>query len=198
VPELERRISAAAPLPVTALDRTRSVVLDMGKFLSLNNQVDTQTGTVRAKARFDNAKHSLFPNQFVNVRVLLDTVHDAVVVPVTALRHGPEGDFVYVLDADRTVSVRRVVAGRSTVDSIAIASGLALGERVVTEGGDRLKEGARVTLPTDRPASAAGSRIGGASGARDGESRPFGAGGALSSADGASRPPRRRAGDAPS
>jgi multidrug efflux system membrane fusion protein len=204
VPDIERRTAQGAVLPVTAYDQTRTNELGSGTFSTLNNQVDTQTGTVRAKARFVNEKSTLFPSQFVNVRLLLDSIHDAVVVPVTALRHGSDSDFVYVLQADRTVSLRRVVAGQATADRVAIASGLAVGERVITEGADRLKDGARVQLPGDKPASGAAGARGGASGAR-GASAPHGASApwagrdraaASDAGDGASRPHRRRASDA--
>jgi len=117
----------------------------------------------------------LFPNQFVNVRLLLRSVEGAVVVPVTALRHGPSGDFVYVINDDRTVSVRAVERGVSTNETIALTQGLEVGERVVTEGGDRLKDGARVQLPSDRAASGvAGGRRGasGVAGAASGGQRP--------------------------
>jgi multidrug efflux system membrane fusion protein len=153
MPELQERIREGAKLPVEALDRTRSDVLDTGTFLSLDNQVDIQTGTVRAKARFPNAKLQLFPSQFVNVRLRLRTVAGAVVVPVTALRHGSSGDFVYVLNqAQRTVSLRPVSRGQSTADKVQLRSGVQAGEIVITEGADRLKDGARVTLPGDAPA----------------------------------------------
>lgn len=157
VPALQERIASGASLPATALDRTRSQSLATGKFAALDNQVDTQTGTVRAKARFENAKQSLFPSQFVNLRLELRTIEDAVMVPVTALRHGSDGDFVYVLDpAKRTVAVRKVARGQSTVDKVQIATGLKAGEQVITEGADRLQDGARVTLPGDKPAGAGG------------------------------------------
>ncbi|MGN6524919.1 MAG: efflux RND transporter periplasmic adaptor subunit [Burkholderiaceae bacterium] len=168
IPALQGRIAAGARLAVTAYDRTRTQVLDTGVFLSLNNQSDTQTGTVRAKARFANARLALFPSQFVNVRVLLDTVRGATVVPATALRHGPTGDFVYVLAGDHTVSQRTVVQGLSTADKVQVTQGLAVGEKVITEGGDRLKDGARVVLPGDAPASGARRRGDGASGAGEG------------------------------
>jgi len=128
--------------------------------------VDVTTGTVKAKARFVNAGAALFPNQFVNVQILLRMIANAVVVPVTALRHGSNGDFVYVLQEDRTVTVRPVTRGEQTVDVVAITSGLQPGERVVTEGGDRLKEGARVQVAGERPAGAASGAMRGASGAR--------------------------------
>ncbi len=150
---LTARLSAGAQPPVTAFDRTQTIVLDTGKFLALDNQVDVQTGTVRAKARFDNKDFRLYPGQFVNVRLLLDTLRDAVVVPVTALRHGAKGDYVWLLDpAQKTVSMRPVVRGEATVDKVQIAQGLAAGDQVITEGADRLKDGDRVTLPGAAPA----------------------------------------------
>jgi membrane fusion protein, multidrug efflux system len=179
VPDIERRVAQGAALPVTAFDRMRTNQLDSGTFSTLNNQIDTQTGTVRAKARFANARSTLFPSQFVNVRVLLDSIKNAVVVPTTALRHGSDGDFVYVLRDDRTVSLRKVTQGQATGDRVAIASGLAAGERVITEGADRLKDGARVQLP-----GAAGPA---ASGTRHAASGASGAGRAASGASGASR-----------
>ena len=189
IPQIQGRLAAGAKLVVTALDRTRSTTLDTGVFLSLNNQSDTQTGTVRAKARFVNASNTLFPSQFVNARVLVDTQKNAIVVPVTALRHGPNGDFVYVLNDDRTVTQRTVVQGTATADSVAIASGLQVGERVITEGGDQLKDGAKVSLPGDAASGphrgASGAGFGG-SGARGGHHRRDGASG--SDSDGASAP----------
>ena len=95
---------------MTALDRARTRQLEAGTFLTLDNQIDTQTGTIKAKARFANATGTLFPNQFVNVQLLLRTIDGAVVVPVTALRHGPNGDFVYVRQRGRTVALRTVTA----------------------------------------------------------------------------------------
>ncbi|MEN3278262.1 MAG: rane fusion protein multidrug efflux system [Massilia sp.] len=168
VPELQGRIAQNATLPAIALDRTRSTTLATGRFAALDNQVDVQTGTVRAKARFENADNKLFPSQFVNLRLQVRTIEDAVVVPVNALRHGASGDFVYVLNEQaRTVSVRPVTRGQATVDRIEVTTGLKPGERVITEGADRLKDGAKVTLPGDRPQGAAGgqgARQGGAQG----------------------------------
>jgi multidrug efflux system membrane fusion protein len=151
---LQQLARNGASMPVSALDRTRSSALGSGVFASLDNQIDVQTGTVKAKARFANTDLALFPNQFVNVRLLLKTLENAVVVPVTAVRRGSNGDFVYVLNgAERTVSLRPVQRGQATVERIVITSGLAAGERVITEGADRLKDGARVVLPGE-PAGA--------------------------------------------
>ena len=152
VPDVRERTAAGAQLPVAAFDSARTRKLDDGTFLTLDNQIDVQTGTVKAKARFANASGNLFPNQFVNVQLLLRTIDAAVVVPVIALRHGPSGDFVYVVNADRTVTLRNVTAGISGVNDVAITKGLAVGEQVVTEGGDRLKDGAKIQTSADRPA----------------------------------------------
>jgi multidrug efflux system membrane fusion protein len=147
VPGVAQRVNEGATLPALALNRTRTATLDSGAFKAMDNQIDTQTGTVKAKARFNNAKLELFPSQFVNVRLELNTIKDAVMVPVNALRHGNSGDFVYVLKEDKTVTVRPVKRGVATVDKVQVTEGLKLGEQVITEGADRLKEGAKVTLP---------------------------------------------------
>jgi multidrug efflux system membrane fusion protein len=168
VPELMERI-AGSPLPASAFDRTRSTLLEEGRFSVLDNQVDTTTGTVKAKARFTNGKGVLFPNQFVNLRLLVRTINDAVVVPVSAVRNGSGGDFVYVLNEDGTVKQRLVKRGEATPDIVAIVSGLDAGERVVTEGADRLKDGARVQL-ADR-ASGPGRGASGPGGRGEGRGR---------------------------
>lgn len=189
VPELAPRTGAR--MAAQAYDRTRSSVLDKGEFFALDNQVDTQTGTVMAKARFANAGASLFPSQFVNLRLELRTIKDAVVVPVTALRHGASGDYVYVLQDGQTASLRPVKRGLATVDKVQIESGLAAGEQVITEGADRIKDGARVTLPTQRP-GAEGEHRG-----REGRAGRHRADGAASaSASGAAEHGRRRRDDA--
>ena len=153
IAEVQSRAGNGSVLGAIAFDRTRTDRLDAGRFLALDNQVDTQTGTVRAKARFPNAKLTLFPSQFVNLQLELRTIRNAIVIPVAALRHGSTGDFVYVLDLEKhAVALRTVTRGQATVDKMEITSGLQAGEQVITEGADRLKDGAKVTLPTDRPA----------------------------------------------
>lgn len=138
----------AGTLPVQALDRGRTRPLAQGQFLTLDNQVNAATGTVRAKARFANADGSLFPGQFVNARLRLGD--DAgVLVPVTAVRTGPQGDYVYVVDAEHVAHMRAVTRGLATTDQVLIVQGLQAGERVVTEGGDRVKDGGAVQLPSE-------------------------------------------------
>jgi multidrug efflux system membrane fusion protein len=190
VPEVQERLAQGAQLEATAFDRTRTRQLAKGMFSTLDNLVDTQTGTVKSKARFSNADGALFPNQFVNLRLLLRTVNSAVVVPVTALRHGPNGDYVYVVNEDNTVSQRPVTRGESSVDNVAVMSGLKAGEQVVTEGGDRLKDGASVQTQADRPATPAS---GAASGARRGNGRRRRGNGRPGSAIGGAVQPRAAA-----
>ena len=168
VQTIQERLNTGSALAALALDRTRTHTLDKGSLTALDNQVDVQTGTVRAKARYTNDKMALFPSQFVNVRLELGNITGAVLVPVTALRHSNNGDFMYVLKADKSVTVRMVTRGQATTDMVEIRAGLEAGEKVITEGADRLKEGAKVTLAGDKPAGS-GARAGGA--AANGEHR---------------------------
>ncbi|TAG32558.1 MAG: efflux RND transporter periplasmic adaptor subunit [Polaromonas sp.] len=139
-------------MQVVAMDRTRTATLGSGTFASLDNQVDTTTGTVKAKARFANADSAFFASQFVNIQLRIKSIDNAVVVPVAAVRLGGSGDFVFVLNPEaRTVSVRPIVRGQATGEKVVIASGLKAGEQVITEGADRLKEGSRVSLAGEAP-----------------------------------------------
>jgi multidrug efflux system membrane fusion protein len=147
VTKIQQRLAAGASLPTTVLDRTRTTVLGQGTFLTLDNQIDATTGTIRAKARFANEDAALFPSQFVNVQLQVDVIHDAVTVPAAAIRHGPNGDYVYVVDSEQIATMRAVTVGPASDDAVSIATGLTAGERVVTEGGDRLTDGTRVRLP---------------------------------------------------
>ena len=149
VPQIEAQ-ARQGKLAATAYDRTKTVVLDEGQFSTLDNQVDATTGTVKAKARFANARGTLFPSQFVNVRIALQTLHNVVVVPVTAVRTGPDGDFVWVLKPDKTVTKVKVQRGPGTPTMTSLVQGIRPGVRVITEGGDRLTEGGMVQLPGDR------------------------------------------------
>ncbi|WP_460890752.1 efflux RND transporter periplasmic adaptor subunit, partial [Ramlibacter alkalitolerans] len=153
--------NGGAFMEVRAFDRTRTTLLDSGVFASLDNQIDTQTGTVRAKARFNNARQQLFPSQFVNVQLQVRTIQNAVVVPVTAVRQGGSGEFVFVLQQDRTVKQRPVVRGQPLGDRVQIVSGLQIGEKVITEGADRLRDGSRVLLPGDTPGQGGAAGPGG-------------------------------------
>lgn len=150
VPAVQARLRAGAGLPVTAFDRDGGAAVAQGIFSTLDNLIDPTTGTVKAKARFANTDGALFPNQFVNARLLLDTVRGAVTVPATAVRNGPQGNFVFVVGAGSKAKLTLVTLGPASGDAISITSGLAAGAVVVTEGADRLKDGGMVTLPGAR------------------------------------------------
>lgn len=141
---LERMRSAV--LPVEAWDQRRTTQLDKGKVVAVDNQINVATGTVMIKAEFANARSNLFPNQFVNVRLLVDTLGSAVVAPSAAIAIGAAGSYVYVVDNNNKVAVRPVTPGPSNKDYTAISKGLNAGERVVTDGLDRLKDGATVQI----------------------------------------------------
>ena len=158
VPDIQAQLAKGAPLAVKALDRTRSATLDTGVFSTLDNVVDTSTGTVQGQGALRQRGTHAVPEP-VRQRAD-DAAHrsNAIVVPVTAVRTGPNGNFVYVVNEDRTVSMRTVKRGEATVDVVAIIDGLKAGEDVVTEGGDRLKDGARVQLQGDKPPAGAARR----------------------------------------
>jgi multidrug efflux system membrane fusion protein len=166
VSALMRRLQDPAPVAVEAYDRNNSVKLADGKLLTVDNAIDVTTGTVKLRAQFDNADGRLFPNQFVNVQLLQDVLHDQIIIPNSAVRRGaPNGvvsTFVYLVNADRTVAVRPVTLGVTDGERVAVSQGLAVGDMVVTEGGDRLREGALVLLPDAAPAVGAAHPPGGA------------------------------------
>lgn len=146
---LARRAGDTA-LPVTAKDQGGTTVLAEGKFLTFDNQIDATTGTVRAKARFANADGRLFPNQFVNVVLVADTLKGVATVPVSAIRHGAQGDFVFTLQTDKTAKLQVVKTGPANGARIAVLSGVKAGETVITEGADNLDDGSPVMLPGDK------------------------------------------------
>ena len=158
LPPVLQKMHAGTSLPADAYDRAGTTKLASGTLLSLDNQIDTTTGTVKAKAEFVNDDESLFPNQFVNVRLLLDVMHDATVIPTSALERGSGGLFVYIVQADKTVAVRNIKTGPTEGERVAVTDGLQIGEVVVTSGADRLREGSKVELPGDNPQPAANAQ----------------------------------------
>jgi membrane fusion protein, multidrug efflux system len=146
LPAVQRRLNAGAALSVTAYDRTGANKLDTGTLQTLDNQIDTSTGTVKLRAAFDNKDQVLFPNQFVNIRLLVDTLHDATTVPSAAIQRGSPGTFVYVVKPDDTVAAQPVTLGPSDNQRVAVTKGVEPGQAVVTDGADRLKDGAKVRL----------------------------------------------------
>jgi multidrug efflux system membrane fusion protein len=140
------KLKASERLQVEAFDREQKRKIASGYLLTVDNQIDTTTGTVRLKALFSNKDSELFPNQFVNARLLLETRRGTTVVPSAAIQRSPKGTFVYILKEDNTVSVRGVKLGPSEGDRISIEEGLSTGERVVVDGAEKLKEGSSVEV----------------------------------------------------
>lgn len=145
---------AGQSLIVEAWDRTNKQKLSSGTLLSLDNQIDATTGTIKLKARFNNQDDALFPNQFVNARLLVDTEQNAVVIPTAALQMGNEGNFVWVLNSENKVSKHIVVPGIQDSQKVVITAGLSAGDKVVTDGIDRLTEGAKVEVVEAHSAAA--------------------------------------------
>jgi membrane fusion protein, multidrug efflux system len=156
LPRIAARMKSGATLPVTVFDRSNVAQLATGSLTTTDNQIDTTTGTVKLRASFANDDGALFPNQFVNARLLVDTLSGAVLVPNAAVQLGPNGNFVYVVKDDSTVTVRAVKIGPADSGHTAITTGLVVGEKVVTDGADRLREGAKVTV-RNTPTAAGGA-----------------------------------------
>jgi multidrug efflux system membrane fusion protein len=165
LPEMLPQLNAGATLEVTAYDRANLRQLAVGKVSAVDSQIDTTTGTVRVRAQFDNANNALFPNQFVNARLLIKTLHDAVTVPTSAILRGAPGAYVYVINADNTVSVRQIKTSAVDGNLTAVTSGLQAGERVVIDGTDRLRDGMHVSIAAEAgqaaPAAGAPTKGGG-------------------------------------
>jgi len=151
LPAVMKRLQSNDAIGVEAWDREQKAKLASGTLASADNQVDPQTGTVKLKARFDNSDRGLFPQQFVNVRMKLDTLHDTIIVPSPAVQRGSQGMFVYVVQPDNTVAIRNVKLGPLDGQRQAISEGLKPGELVVTDGTDRLRPGSPVEVASARP-----------------------------------------------
>ena len=157
VPQVMKRSRAGAKLPVEAFDRSDTTQIATGTLATVDNQIDTTTGTVKLRANFDNADNELFPSQFVNAKLLVDTLHDATIVPTAAVQRGAPGTYVYVVNADDTVSVRKIEVGPAEGDRTAVLSGLKPGEQVVIDGADRLRDKAKVVVNNGGTAAQAGA-----------------------------------------
>lgn len=177
LPSILKRLHAGATLTATAYDRADVNKLATGVLVALDNQIDPTTGTIKLRARFDNQDESMYPNQFVNLRILVSVLRNTLIIPTAAVQTGVPGTFVYLVQTDNCpapdpketlgqdqstsaakaaklcVTVRRVKLGSVSGDQVAVLSGLSLGDKVVTDGTDKLREGAKITLPTDTQGS---------------------------------------------
>jgi membrane fusion protein, multidrug efflux system len=163
---ISARLDTGAKLPVTVLDRDNVHALATGTLTTFDSQIDVTTGTIRMRSTFDNPKGVLFPNQFVNVRLLVDTMTGATLAPNPAIQLGASGDFVYLLNDDSTVSKRDVATGPTDGKHTVITSGLKVGDKVVIDGVDRLRDGAKVKVV--EPAAAGAGQAGAGAGPESG------------------------------
>jgi multidrug efflux system membrane fusion protein len=147
------RVHAGAKLSADAYDRANTTKIASGTLATVDNQVDPTTGMVKLRALFDNSKLQLFPSQFVNIRLLVNTLHGQVTVPAAAIQHGAAGDYVYAVGPDKRVHMQSVRLGPTDGDMVSVVHGLAAGTTVVIDGADQLSDGARVTIPGKTPFS---------------------------------------------
>lgn len=155
LPQVMARMRTGAPMVTEAWDRDNSEKIATGKLLTIDNQIDTTTGTYKLKAVFDNSKNELFPNQFVNMHLLVETEKNVVIVPTTAVLRGPKGTYVFAVSRDNTVKMHDVTLTHSAGDVTGISAGLAAGDVVVVDGQDKLQEGSKVDPRTSRVGGAA-------------------------------------------
>ena len=187
-----RRFRSGAKVPVDAFDREGRTRIAAGTLVAIDNQIDPTTGTVRLKASYPNTDDVLYPNQFVNARVLIDVLHEAALVPAEAIQRGPAGAYVYVVKPDKVVQMRRVQLGPTEGATVAVRSGVNDGESVVVDGAEKVQDGAR-TEPTARkagPAGAPGAPGAGGTPGPAGLPGPSGAPGLGGTPNPAARPPR--------
>ena len=156
IPDVTREMAARPSLPVAAYDRTNATALAQGALMAVDNTVDTTTGTVKLRARFANTDGALFPNQFVNARLLLKTVAKVTQAPAASVQHGAPGSFVYLVKPDHTVGVQPVQTGITDGDLVQIVAGAKPGDQVVVDGADRLRDGATIRLPAPASGDAPG------------------------------------------
>jgi multidrug efflux system membrane fusion protein len=157
LPAVLKQVHAGKTLQVTALDRAGKNEIEVGELATIDNQIDTTTGTVKLRAMFANKTYDLFPNQFVNIKLKVDTVQGTAVVPDSAIQRGAPGTFVYLTNSDSTVAAQPVTLGPDDGTKVAVLKGLEPGQVVVVDGADRLKDGAKITVtaldgkPTQQP-----------------------------------------------
>jgi membrane fusion protein, multidrug efflux system len=151
LPTIMKRLAAGASLQAVAYDRSNTNKLATGTLAAVDSQIDTTTGTVKMRAQFDNKDGVLFPNQFVNIQLLVDTLRNTTVVPTAAVQRGAPGTYVYVVNPDNTVKVTPIKIGPVQGESTSVTSGISQGTQVVVDGADKLKDNAKITLRQESP-----------------------------------------------
>jgi multidrug efflux system membrane fusion protein len=160
LPQVVAKLRAGGQLPVAAFDRDDTAKIASGTLASIDNQIDTTTGTYKLKATFSNDNNILFPNQFVNVHLLVDTKRNLTVVPVTAIQRGPQGTYVYAVDKNNVAKIHTVTVAQSTNQDAGLSSGLNPGDTVVIDGQDKLQDGSQVNPNFGTPRRAASPTAG--------------------------------------
>ena len=153
VPKLVPKVFLKKNLLVEAYDRQQRKLLSTGTLLTIDNIINTTTGTVKLRARFTNKDNQLFPNQFVNIKLVVDTLTDAVVIPTAGIQHGNKGDFVYLYNPDSTVTMQYIKTGLTSGNDTVIQEGLMFGQQIVVDGADKLTNGAKIRLSTHKQTS---------------------------------------------
>src|SRR6266700_333098 len=147
LPQVSAKLRSGVQLAVEAFDRDDTSKIADGKLLTIDNQIDPTTGTYKLKSIFNNTDNALFPNQFVNVHLLVDTKHNLTIVPAPAIQRGPQGTYVYAVGSDNAVKIRTVTIAQTTGNSVGLSGGLNAGEIVVIDGQDKLQDGSKVIPP---------------------------------------------------
>src|SRR5690349_801878 len=184
LPQVTTKLRAGVQLNVEAYDRDDTTKIATGKLLTIDNEIDPTTGTYKLKSVFNNSDNALFPNQFVNIHLLVDTMHNLTIVPASAIQRGPQGTYVYAVGGDNTVKIRVVTIALTTANSVGLSGGINAGDIIVVDGQDKLQDGSKVT-----PTMAAGSNGGAGSATAAAPSAP-----ANSNASPASKPSRAQSG----
>lgn len=145
LPQVSAKLRAGVQLNVEAYDRDDTTKIATGKLLTIDNEIDPTTGTYKLKSVFNNADNGLFPNQFVNVHLLVDTMHNLTIIPASAIQRGPQGTYVYAVAGDNTVKIHPVTIALTTANSVGLSGGVSSGDVVVIDGQDKLQDGSKVT-----------------------------------------------------
>jgi multidrug efflux system membrane fusion protein len=174
IPEVIKRVRSGAKIPVDAYNRDNTAKLATGSLSTIDNTVDPTTGTFKLRAIFPNDDEALFPNQFVNVSMLIDVDRGATVIPTSAIERGQQGSFVYLVGADNKVSAKTVTLGDSEGERQAVLSGISVGDKVVVDGADRLKDGMEVVPSFGARGGAGGTGRPGGPGGEHGNWKPSG------------------------
>lgn len=157
LPQVSAKLRTGVQLNVEAYDRDDTQKIATGKLLTIDNEIDTTTGTYKLKSVFNNSDNALFPNQFVNIHLLVDTMRNLTIVPASAIQRGPQGTYVYAVGGDNTVKIHTVTVALTTASSVGLSGGINAGDVVVIDGQDKLQDGSKVT-PSAAPAGNAGAR----------------------------------------